>query len=78
MKAITKLIEMLEIHINIIVLKSLMEKKKRVWFNLLFTLIHINSSKLIGNIRNFVNILNLFFLFFLKNGDCLFFYISYL
>lgn len=65
MKGSTKLIEMLEIHINIKVLKGLIEEKI-VMFNLLFTLVHINSSKLIGNTHNFVNILNLFFSIFLK------------
>lgn len=48
MKAITKMIQILETFINIKVLKSHMVEKKRAWNNLLFTLIHVNPSKLVG------------------------------
>lgn len=42
MKAITKMIEMLEIRISMKVFKSSIMEKKRVWSNLLFTLVHVS------------------------------------
>lgn len=73
MKAVTKSIKILEILINIKILKNcFMEKKSMVQF------IHIRTCKCFKTERKiyiFVNILNLFFPILIpKNGDCFFFF----